>query len=129
VEIPPPYRSAFLGASVSEGTLSVDLDLGVPALGYYTVKTYLQRVGGSPEDTIEEGKEVSFQRDGRRFLTMEFANVPEDVPYKLSVAILDSSGQVLKWFDGVKVLSLENGTVETPELSQSAVEDPCFVSE
>ena len=128
-EKPPPYHSAFLGANVTEGKLTVDVDVRVPRLGFYTVKFYLQRVGGSPDDTIEEGKEVSFQRDGRRFLTVEFDNVPEDLPYKLSVAIFDPSGQLLKWFDGLGVLALQNGSVQTPELSQAASEDPCYVGE
>lgn len=129
VETPQPYRSAFLGASASEGGIKIDVDVRVPRLGSYTVKFYLQQVGGASGNDIEEGKTVSFQRDGRRFLTVEFANVPQGQPYKLSVAIFDPSGEMLKWFDGIKTLALVDGQVQTPELSQAASEDPCFVGE
>ncbi len=129
VETPQPYQSAFLGASFAEGTMSVDVDVRVPRLGSYTVKFYLQPIGASPGSEIEQGKTVAFQRDGRRFLTAQFENVPEDLPYKLSVAIFDPSGQMLKWFDGIKTLALQDGEVQIPNLSQAATEDPCFAGE
>ena len=62
---------------------------------------------------------------GQATIYVTLTNLVDGRPYKLSLGLFDSQGHLVKWFDQLANVELSNGKVQTPKLSDLALENAC----
>ncbi|TAK35099.1 MAG: hypothetical protein EPO21_07235 [Chloroflexota bacterium] len=124
--VPQPYTYQNLSLGSTRSGVSVELDLAIRDGGQHTVKVYLNDLADK-EVQLESGQRLSARPGEASRITASFPTVLDGHVYKVSVGLFDVSGTLVKWFDGLSLVSLRNGQVETPSRS-TIQENPCASS-
>jgi hypothetical protein len=118
----PPFQVSNVKVTTSGGAPSIQADIAVANAGNYQIQWFIYDTTSNPGSPASD-QAVQFG-DGPNQVALQLGNLLAGHTYKVSLGVFDSSFHLQKWFDGVAVLKLQQGT---PKLQTAAVEDPCGV--
>jgi len=122
--LPPPYAVQDVHLGIDRAGVAVKADLLVRDGSSVVARFFVTPVG---ETDAKAGATTSAVPDERGLATLRgtLAGLVEGQPYKLSLGLFGRDGSLLKWFDNLAHLQVEQGRIRQPELATLALENPC----
>jgi hypothetical protein len=117
-----PYTYDDLQLRLDQRAVVVDLKLTVSTGETVLPKAFLLELGNSQPLKGVDLKPAPGEPD---LLTGRFTGVQVNKPYLISLGIFDLGYQLRKWFNNVRVFSIESGQLTTPTLKPTDLERPC----
>ena len=120
---PQPYAFENLDLKPFLSGLRVAVDLAIRDGGEYTAQLFLTDLADK-NSQLESDQSVTAEPGSLSSVEVAFESLDEEHVYKLSLGLFDSSGELVKWFDGLSLVRLRQGALETPS-TRTIEENPC----
>lgn len=124
---PPPYSRSEARFHMEQGIFVGDVDVFIRAGGEFVAKFFLYPGDGSSTDALAEREHFIAVSAGRsQLLSAVFDGLKDGAQYKLSLGLFDKAYNLVKWFDGLAIFTVSNGSIEEPKPTVEQIENPCY---